>query len=158
MTRTYKNDADLLKSAVETWNPTLQTILPVTNLTSTITFQCLPTSVTSRAVTTGGNALGLEANKESLVLAVITSQWSAEADDSRVENMAEEVFTRTDVEAESRNLTNRWVYLNYAGPFQDPITGYGEANKMKLQAVSKKYDPRGIFQFGVPGGFKVFTD
>jgi len=158
VTRTYKNDASLLKSAVETWNASLQTILPIANLTTTLTFQCLPTSVTSRALTTGGNVLGLEANTESLVLAVITSQWSAEADDSRVENMAKEVFARIDFEAQSRNLTNRWVYLNYAAPFQDPVTGYGEANRMKLRAVSKKYDPRGTFQFGVPGGFKVFTD
>ncbi len=52
-------------------------------------------------------------------------------------------------------LFNRFKYLNYAAPFQDPISSYGPVSKAQLQAVSKKYDPEGFFQAGIPGGFKL---
>ena len=51
---------------------------------------------------------------------------------------------------------NAFKYLNYAAGSQDPISGYGAASKSNLQSVSKKYDPSGFFQTGVPGGFKLF--
>jgi hypothetical protein len=38
-----------------------------------------------------------------------------------------------------------FVYLSYAADFQDPISSYGAANKKMLQAVSRKYDPEGLF-------------
>jgi len=48
------------------------------------------------------------------------------------------------------------VYLNYADRSQDPIAGYGAAIGADLRAVSRKYDPKGVFQESVPGGFRVF--
>lgn len=106
---------------------------------------------------TGGNVLGLENMTEPLVLVLLTTQWSDAIDDVRVNAMAKAFFAELDAEAQGRNLTNSWTYLNYAAPFQDPIGGYGAVNKAKLQKISKKYDPRGLFQTGVPGGFKLFT-
>ena len=50
---------------------------------------------------------------------------------------------------------NEYVYLNYALPSQDPISGYGADNKAALKAASAKYDPNGVFQNLVPGGFKL---
>jgi hypothetical protein len=35
------------------------------------------------------------------------------------------------------------------------IAGYGEESVSKLRATSKKYDPEGLFQKAVPGGFKL---
>lgn len=48
-----------------------------------------------------------------------------------------------------------FVYLNYAAESQDPLRGYGEENLAFLKAVAEKYDPLGVFQTQVPGGFKV---
>lgn len=53
-------------------------------------------------------------------------------------------------------LQRKWIYLNYAERDQDPIGSYGSENVGKLQAASKKYDPTGLFQTNVPGGFKLF--
>jgi hypothetical protein len=47
-------------------------------------------------------------------------------------------------------------FVNYARPFQDPMAGYGGENLEFLRAVSRKYDPRGIFQDAVPGGYKLW--
>jgi len=52
---------------------------------------------------------------------------------------------------------NEFIYLNYAAPWQKPITSYGQANKNFLQSVSKEYDPNSLFQKAVPGGFKLAT-
>lgn len=88
---------------------------------------------------------------------LVEAQWSNPLDDDRISQVANHVFTQIDEQAHQRNLTHRWIYLNYAGAFQDPIASYGSENKAKLQAVSKKYDPEGWFQKGVPGGYKLFT-
>lgn len=48
-----------------------------------------------------------------------------------------------------------FLYLNYAGEFQDPIAGYGEDSVAFLQATSELYDPGRVFQSRMPGGFKI---
>ena len=48
-----------------------------------------------------------------------------------------------------------WVYLNYAAEWQDPIGSYGAANVGRLMSVSRRYDPTGVFQELVKGGFKI---
>lgn len=46
--------------------------------------------------------------------------------------------------------------MNYASAGQPVIEGYGEENVRFLREVSRKYDPKGVFQRRVPGGFKLF--
>ena len=45
--------------------------------------------------------------------------------------------------------------MNYADASQDVLGSYGEVNVRKMLAVLRKYDPEGIFQKRVPGGFKL---
>jgi len=58
------------------------------------------------------------------------------------------------VESTEINPT-RYIYTNYAADFQDPMTGYGLRSLAFMREVSRKYDPQGIFQKQVPGGFKL---
>lgn len=51
---------------------------------------------------------------------------------------------------------SEFLYLNYADQGQDVIAGYGEGNQMELRRVSRVYDPEGVFQKAVVGGFKLF--
>lgn len=46
-------------------------------------------------------------------------------------------------------------YLNYCDGSQDPLATYGAANIRKMKEASAKYDPTGVFQNRVPGGFKI---
>lgn len=57
--------------------------------------------------------------------------------------------------AKSTGQDTPWRYINYANPEQDPLGSYGEENFGFLRGVAKQYDPKGFFQTGVPGGFKV---
>ena len=158
ITRTYKNDVDLLNTAFELFNASLPGIVTAEGLLYSLVFQALPASITNKSLATGGNPLGLEQSKEPRVLMLMSAGWSNRLDDDRINKAANQVFTQLDDEARRNNLTDRWIYLNYAADFQDPITGYGPENKVKLQAVSRKYDPEGLFQKMVPGGFKLFKN
>lgn len=57
--------------------------------------------------------------------------------------------------ARNMGMLHKFVYLNYANQAQDPIATYGQENVANLRAAAKKYDPRGVFQRQVPGGFKL---
>ncbi|OJJ36233.1 hypothetical protein ASPWEDRAFT_60249 [Aspergillus wentii DTO 134E9] len=47
------------------------------------------------------------------------------------------------------------IYLNYADATQDPLGSYGADRVEFMRKVAAKYDPAGVFQSRVPGGFKV---
>jgi hypothetical protein len=57
--------------------------------------------------------------------------------------------------AKAAGKLNDYLYMNYASPYQNPIGGYGAANQARLNAISKKYDPTGVFQTLQPGYFKL---
>ncbi|TKA68071.1 hypothetical protein B0A55_10954, partial [Friedmanniomyces simplex] len=59
---------------------------------------------------------------------------------------AKALFDQSETMAKQMGLYNEYLCLNYAAPWPDPISGYGAAVKAQLQAVSKMYDPRGVFQ------------
>lgn len=57
--------------------------------------------------------------------------------------------------AEKRGLYHPFLFANYAGPFQDVASGFGEPNLDFLRKTARKYDPKGAFQRLQPGGFKL---
>jgi hypothetical protein len=103
-----------------------------------------------------GNALGLEDIHDPLVLCLLSVTWTRAEDDATVNSVTQALIETIDQNTKAARLFHRFKYLSYAAPFQDPIGSYGPASKENLQAVSKKYDPEGFFQTGVPGGFKLF--
>lgn len=58
--------------------------------------------------------------------------------------------------AKELGVFHPYIYMNYAWKDQRVVDGYGQEMKKFLQDVSKKYDPDGLFQKAVPGGFKLF--
>lgn len=57
--------------------------------------------------------------------------------------------------AKSRGKHHPYVYLPYAYRDQQPLESYGAANMDRIRAAARKYDPEGVFQSMVPGGFKI---
>ena len=101
--------------------------------------------------------MGLDRYDEPLVLSLLSVSWLNETDDALITDTAKKLFDDIDKRAAEENLAVGWKYLNYAAKWQDVIGGYGEVNKGKLQEASRKYDPDGLFQRGVPGGYKLFA-
>ena len=129
----------------------------VANMSWSFTFQPVPTIITSVAQSRGGNSLGLDPEKDGDIMNVLVSvSWDAEAEDALIEEQVKAVLEGAKSEALAMGVFNRYEYLNYAAEWQDPISGYGEGVKKELQGVSKAYDPKGVFQRLVPGGFKLF--
>ena len=62
---------------------------------------------------------------------------------------------RANEAASEMGLLHDFVYLNYANQVQDPIASYGGENAASLKKAAERYDPWGVFQRQVPGGFKL---
>jgi hypothetical protein len=125
----------------------------VPGLLSVLTFQTLPPVIPS-----SHNSLGFPPNshpEEDLILVLISNYWSGGADSSALRDGTRALIEEIDALAKSEGLDERFRYMNYAAEWQDVVAGYGEESVRELWRVSRRYDPRGIFQERVPGGFKL---
>ncbi|KAL8938075.1 MAG: hypothetical protein Q9216_004090 [Gyalolechia sp. 2 TL-2023] len=156
LTRTYGNDPNFLSQVFAIANETLQSFISTSNLVYALVYQPLPSAIPSRSIDSGGNPLGLDPASGPQVLALQTIQWTNAADDVLINRAARKIWQQADELALEMGLKRDWIYLNYAAEDQDPIGSYGEENVRRLREASKKYDPTGIFQRNVPGGFKLW--
>jgi hypothetical protein len=51
--------------------------------------------------------------------------------------------------------SDEFLYMNFAGHFQDPLSTYGKENVDFMTSTARNYDPAGVFHNLVPGGFKL---
>ncbi|OJI97629.1 hypothetical protein ASPVEDRAFT_37046 [Aspergillus versicolor CBS 583.65] len=102
----------------------------------------------------GGNVLGLD-EKGNYILDLLWFIWDDAEDTPLFDWIGKTFVDELDGFARSVGGDSPFVYLNYAAESQDPLRGYGEENLAFLKAVAEKYDPLGVFQTQVPGGFKV---
>ncbi|KAI9799504.1 MAG: hypothetical protein M1833_004026 [Piccolia ochrophora] len=103
----------------------------------------------------GGNVLGLERFEKNNVVVLLSLGWSDPADNNRFDRAANEVIRRLDAYTRRKGTATDYIYLNYANKGQDPIGAYGKENVRLLKKVAQKFDPSGVFQRQVPGGFKL---
>lgn len=157
MTTTFKNDLPFLKFVYAKFEEDSRKLSTIPGVSFSLTIQPMPPAITSKSGAQGGNSLGLNPSSDgALVLCLISATWDLDLDDAQIEGTAKTLYATIVEAAKAQGLFNDWVYLNYAGDFQDPIGGYGAKNRAQLQAASRKYDPRQVFQKNVPGGFKLF--
>ncbi|VUC35568.1 unnamed protein product [Clonostachys rosea] len=156
MNTTVKADVPTLMAAYETYVNSLGPLKAVEGLTTSITLQAYPKSLLNKTSPAGGNSLGINPSDGPLMSVLILSFWQNSDDDDKIQSTFKNVLEAIDQDAAARGTAVPYKYMNYAAPFQDPIESYGEENKNKLQAASKKYDPKGLFQKCVPGGWKLF--
>ena len=154
MSFSHKNSADFMETIYAISGSIYKRpTLPLT-LTWSISFQPLSKKTQALSSETGGNSLGLDGTDDVTVV-LLTATWSSVTGDAEVERAAKDILEEVLVEAKQAGVQHRFIYLNYAAKFQDPIQGYGEENVRRMAQVAKKYDPNGLFQVALPGGFKV---
>ena len=76
-----------------------------------------------------------------------------------LQQTAVKLFDEIEYEAKVKNkpsLYHPYKYLNYADGGQDVIKGYGKESVRRLRSVSRRVDPRGVFQRQVVGGYKLW--
>ena len=145
----FSPSGSILQEVHALWNSTVDSIRNVNGIQYILIFQRVPAVVS-------GNSLGLEASEGPLVLCLLSINWIQPGDDDHINNVAKTLISRIEQSTKAARLFHRFKYLNYAANFQDPISSYGAVSQANLRQVSKKYDPTGVFQAGVPGGFKLF--
>ncbi|KAL9019301.1 MAG: hypothetical protein Q9185_003379 [Variospora sp. 1 TL-2023] len=117
--------------------------------------QPLPRVFVDRGLEQGPNVLGLDRNPENNVLFLFNPAWNGTQYDAKVRQVAGQVIGRVQKYTRSMGALKEFQYLNYASEDLDPIGSYGPDNVRKIKDVSAKYDPLGVFQKLVPGGFKL---
>ncbi|KAI1181437.1 FAD-binding domain-containing protein [Nemania serpens] len=152
-TSTYAASPKLLIDLFKTANETVSSMQVPPDVNWSIAFEPLPTIFTKRGA--GKNVLGVsEADGNGLILLAGTI-WTDPSSTKFAQAMGPKIVKAMDATAAKAGGLHRFKYLNYADPSQDVFGSYGEENLAFLRATSRKYDPHGVFQKKVPGGFKL---
>ncbi|KAI0147231.1 hypothetical protein GGR57DRAFT_477573 [Xylariaceae sp. FL1272] len=81
--------------------------------------------------------------------------WSLEADDEVMNDILVDCLAAVEEYTKARGVYKPFVFLNDAHSSQDPLRRYGQGSFTRFKATSKAYDPEGVFQTLVSGGFKL---
>lgn len=144
---------DMLHTLWSLWNSSLVNIQEIEGLVWSINLEPLPPAIYARKAKT--NALGLSDREGTLIVTLLSATWGRAEDDQIVEDETREFLEKTEKEARSLGAYDPFIYLNYAGHWQDPIASYGEESLQHLRRVHEKVDPDGLFTYREPGGFKI---
>jgi len=146
----------MLQKAWEAYNTSIPGISGIEGIEWTVSLEPLVPAIAAQSKAKGGNVLGLDhIPSEGLVLAILSATFDAVSDYSSVSTAADELRENIINAAKENGAFNSYVDVNHAAASQDPITSYGEQNKLFLEQTAKKYDPSAVFQILMPGGFKV---
>ncbi|OJJ96633.1 hypothetical protein ASPACDRAFT_81293 [Aspergillus aculeatus ATCC 16872] len=103
----------------------------------------------------GGNALGLDATQNYLCYAEVV-EWIGSEYDSIVGEWVVETTELINNATDAAGLYDPFNYMGDAAWFQEIYSGYGSENLEKLKEIASAYDPEGVFQTLMPGGYKLF--
>ena len=81
--------------------------------------------------------------------------WQHPSDDKFFNDLGYDLIKKLKLYTQMIGAGSEYIYMNYAARRQNPLRGYGEKNLEFIRSVAKKYDPFGVFQSQVSGGFKV---
>lgn len=139
------------------WKVNAGLIDTVPGLVYTMLNQHLLPIVMSKSPALDGNSLGLDPSEGPLVMTLLSITWDSASDDAAVMSAAKALMEQIEAAAKASGVYHAFKYLNYAYAGQNVFDGYGRVNKARLRSASKAYDPMGVFQTAVPGGFKLFS-
>jgi hypothetical protein len=122
-----------------------QTVGPLPDQGS-LKFQAFTVPALSHVIKKGGNALGLDPEDGPLFHCLLYMVWDDASKDDKYDKAALDFMNAAKTEVKARGVYSRYIYMNYAGPYQNVVPGYGEANLAKPKSIAKRYDPRAVFR------------
>ncbi|KAM0198451.1 hypothetical protein ACHAPI_003974 [Fusarium lateritium] len=140
-----------MQEMFDTLNKTIYSFNPPGGVTWAIAFEPLVAGMLKNSK--DSNVLGLKSAGDGYIV-LISALWPNSTADSSVEKAARSVLSSWEGEARAKGLLQKFTYLNYAAPYQDPLKSLGKEERRFLKATSLKYDPEQILQRKV-GGFKL---
>lgn len=161
-TLTFKNNAAFMETLYQLAEEMVDKIKDTAGLFLGIEFFPLPQTIIKHGKSNGGNSLGLDAEGGDLVVINLDANWWKKSDDELVTAHLWKMIEEAKDLAKQKGIWDEYLYLNYASRFgshrtQNVMQSYGSKNLDAMRAVSKRYDPTGLFQKAVPGGFKLWA-
>ncbi|KAK5997685.1 FAD-dependent monooxygenase sdcF [Cladobotryum mycophilum] len=154
-TLTTYNDYTTLREIWEASDAIYNALPQKDNIDWMISFIPQPKIQQAYAYKHGGNSLGLENVQKDQVVFWMLTRWTDPSLDTIITEARDKFVDVATAIAKKHNTYHPWLYINYATPKQDPLCGYGTKNVAFLKQTAKKYDPNGVFQNLLPGGFKL---
>lgn len=153
-TTTFAISPDIISRIVPKFQAIALSMQNVTTITTSMTFSSIPPPPPILSP----NAIGYLPNstpQKNLVLMLLTTFFEDASAYAKIDQLTKDLFAAVDKIANEEGVNQNYTYLNYAAKWQDPIKDYGPVQWTYLAAMSKKYDPSGVFQKQT-GGFKIF--
>ncbi|KAK7755544.1 hypothetical protein SLS62_002478 [Diatrype stigma] len=158
-TLTYKLDARIVKKTADVFEKMgekLRGLIPAGDFYISLVLQPLPTTFGAHSAARGGNMFGLDRIADDCVLLVAAVEVATPEISETIGFPAlRDAIAEIEAYAESVAGNVGFRYLNYCDGSQDPFATYGADNIRKMKDAAAKYDPTGVFQTRVPGGFKI---
>jgi len=126
--------------------------------TTSLLFQPIPSYMVAIGQRRGGNMLGLDdVNFNAVMFTAGFGVYPSEGEGKAALAYAELMAMTAEVKKLSKLLNGEmdFIFLNYADAVQDPLGSYGLKNVQHMRQVAAGYDPTGVFQTRIPGGFKI---
>ncbi|SPQ23479.1 2c53db8c-179d-421c-a153-33655fda40b0 [Thermothielavioides terrestris] len=152
---TFENDLGMLRELWAIYTASTNSVANVSGIQWSLSLDPIVPAVVARSDANGGNVLGLRVPAHGLILAVLTATFGSAGDYEIVQAAADKLLADIMEAAKARGVFNPYVDVNHAGKSQDPLASYGLANLAFLKATALHFDPRGVFQTLMPGGFKL---
>ncbi|KAF2217239.1 hypothetical protein CERZMDRAFT_93290 [Cercospora zeae-maydis SCOH1-5] len=118
-------------------------------------YQPVPTIFAKHGFKKGRNVMGLDGYDDTLIMYQTYFQWKDTANDQAIEEQSKWLRDDSKSFAATVGADVDWLYFNYTDKDQKAPEGYGAENVATIRAAAQKYDPQGVFQNMVPGGFKI---
>lgn len=144
-----------MESFYEKWQSTLSKVKDAEGFIFSFGFHPLTKALLEASQRAGGNAMDIPPSDGPLFVVLINPAWKLAEDDARIFAHVEGLVAELRSLARDKGLLHRYIFTNYGYAKDDVVAGYGEESVSKFWAASKKYDPEGLFQSAVPGGFKL---
>ncbi|KAL3458115.1 hypothetical protein BJX64DRAFT_292476 [Aspergillus heterothallicus] len=82
--------------------------------------------------------------------------WSLASDDAAARRILTAAIARIEAYTRARGVYDPFKFPVNSYASQSPFAGFGERSYARLREASKAYDPSGVFQRLVPGGWKLW--
>jgi Berberine and berberine like len=153
---TIDSSVEALIATVGAWNASVSSVENIPGIVWALAMDLLPPVMYTRHAE--ANALGLTGRKgKSFIIINLRVTWNNADDDARVSGEIKQLIATMEREVGSLGSLDPFVYLNYAAPWQKPISSYGQASVERLARIREQYDPQRVFTYTVPGGFKILN-
>lgn len=152
---TIKPDVALMEEFYQKWQETLTKVKDSEGFIFSFGFHPITKALLEHSQKAGGNMMNIQPSDGPLFVVLINPVWKLAEDDAHISTEVDGLVKGLRNLAREKGLLHRYIFTNYGFSKDDVMAGYGEESVSRLRAASQKYDPEGVFQTAVPGGFKL---